>query len=235
MLFIFVVIIAFESARKQRTFRTRECETKVKKRATFDSSLFRHTSSSTTDRLRTCSSSQTPVKTNKKKERRVSVKQTNIGHHRLHEAEEEAPLERLSLFLSLSLSVGKKYTLQEGSFWLILCSVHHSVQQKELCVLRCIIIVSIISFHQKGERERERSEISLSRAQRARAAQARLGEIQNKKTSLFSCCSYSYLKLTHSIIRWNQSRRTAHKPFSFNNHRQSKSTPPFHSFYSQAL
>ena len=50
-------------------------------------------------------------------------------------------------------------------------------------------------------RERERSEISLSRAHRARAAQARLGEIQNKKTSLFSCCSYSYLKLTHSIIR----------------------------------
>jgi hypothetical protein len=31
MLFIFVVIIAFESAQKQRTLRTRECETKVKK------------------------------------------------------------------------------------------------------------------------------------------------------------------------------------------------------------
>jgi hypothetical protein len=43
------------------------------------------------------------------------VKQTNIGHHRLHEAEEEAPLERLSLFFFLSLSVGKKYTLQEGT------------------------------------------------------------------------------------------------------------------------
>lgn len=163
------------------------------------------------------------------------MKQTNIGHHRLHEAEEEAALERLSLFFFLSLSVGKKYTLQEGSFWLILCSVHHSVQQKELCVLRCIIIVSIISFHQKGEREREIRDLSLARAQRARATQARLGEIRNKKTSLFSCCSYSYLKLTHSIIRWNQSRRTAHKRFnSFNNHRQSKSTPPFLSFYSQA-
>jgi len=138
---------------------------------------------------------------NKQKKRKTGfsvMKQENIGHHRLHEAEEEEALERLSLFFFLSLSVGKKYTLQEGTASDSFCAVYITAFSKT--VLRCIIIVSIITFHQKGEK-RERSEISLSRAHRARAAQARLGEIQNKKTSLFSCCSYSYLKLTHSIIR----------------------------------
>ena len=82
-----------------------------------------------------------------------------------------------SLFLSLSLSVGKKYTLQEGTF----CAVYITAFSK--LIKRCIIIVSIITFHPKGERERDPR--SLSRAVRARATQARLGEIQNKKTSLF--------------------------------------------------
>jgi hypothetical protein len=104
------------------------------------------------------------------------VKKTNIGHHRLHEAEEEAPLERLSLFFFLSLSVGKKYTLQEGTF----CAVYITAFSNRL---RCIIIVSIITFHPKGERERDPR--SLSRALCARATQARLGEIRNKKNSLF--------------------------------------------------
>lgn len=135
---------------------------------------------------------------NKQKERKTgfssSTRLSTIGHHRLHEAEEEAALERLSLFFFLSLSVGKKYTLQEGTF----CAVytHHSVQQQ-------ITLYNHRQHHHlpsKG-REREIGDLSRARAQRARAAQARLGEIQNKKTSLFSCCSYSYLKLTHSIIR----------------------------------
>lgn len=133
---------------------------------------------------------------NKQKERKTGFSSMfgYIGHHRLHEAEEEeAALERLSLFFFLSLSVGKKYTLQEGTF----CAVYITAFSK---------LTTLYNHRQhhllpsKG-RERERSRISLSRAQRARAAQARLGEIQNKKTSLFSCCSYSYLKLTHSIIR----------------------------------
>jgi hypothetical protein len=44
---------------------------------------------------------------NKQKERKTgfssSTRLSTIGHHRLHEAEEEEALERLSLFLSLSL------------------------------------------------------------------------------------------------------------------------------------
>ena len=119
---------------------------------------------------------------NKQKKRKTGfsvMKQENIGHHRLHEAEEEeAALERLSLFFFLSLSVGKKYTLQEGTF----CAVytHHSVQQQ-------ITLYNHRQHHHlpsKG-REREIGDLSRARAQRARAAQARLGEIQNKKTSLF--------------------------------------------------
>ena len=107
-------------------------------------------------------------------------------------------LERLSLFFFLSLSVGKKYTLQEGKLLthFVQCTSQRSARSHTLYNHRQHHHPSI-----KRERERERSEISLSRAHRARAAQARLGEIQNKKTSLFSCCSYSYLKLTHSIIR----------------------------------
>ena len=179
-----------------------------------------------------CSSSQTPVKTNKKKERRVSVKQTNIGHHRLHEAEEEAPLERLSLFLSLSLSVGKKYTLQEGTASDSFCAVYITAFSKKYKLQRCVIIDSIASFHQEGERERERSEIYLART-RARAAQARWERYKTK--NLFSCL-FLFVSKTDSyegktVIRCNQSRRTAHKRESCNNHRQSQSTPPLLSFY----
>ena len=117
---------------------------------------------------------------NKQKERKTGFSSMfgYIGHHRLHEAEEEeAALERLSLFFFLSLSVGKKYTLQEGTF----CAVYITAFSK---------LTTLYNHRQhhllpsKG-RERERSRISLSRAQRARAAQARLGEIQNKKNSLF--------------------------------------------------
>jgi hypothetical protein len=96
------------------------------------------------------------------------------------------------LSFSFSLSLLGKNTLSKKAHF-VQCTTAFSNR------LRCIINVSIITFHQKGERERDPR--SLSRAHRARAAQARLGEIQNKKTSLFSCCSYSYLKLTHSIIR----------------------------------
>ena len=114
------------------------------------------------------------------------MKQENIGHHRLHEAEEEEALERLSLFFFLSLSVGKKYTLQEGTASDSFCAVYHSVQRSQ----RCVIIVSITSFHQKGEREREREKgrdprsLSLSRAHRARAAQARWERYETKNLSL---------------------------------------------------
>ena len=157
------------------------------------------------------------------------MKQTNIGHHRLHEAEEEAALERLSLFFFLSLSVGKKYTLQEGTF----CAVytHHSVQQQ--------ITLYIHRQHHhlpsKG-REREIGDLSRARAQRARAAQARLGEIRNKKTSLF----FVFVSKTDSYYYYSLKSKPPHgsyrkKSESCNNHRQSKSTPPFLSFYSQAL
>ena len=105
------------------------------------------------------------------------MKQTNIGHHRLHEAEEEAALERLSLFFFLSLSVGKKYTLQEGTF----CAVYHSVQQQ-------ITLYNQRQHHHlpsKG-RERERSEISLSRAHNAREQLKRAWERYETKKPLSS-------------------------------------------------
>jgi hypothetical protein len=103
------------------------------------------------------------------------VKQTNIGHHRLHEAEEEAALERLSLFFFLSLSVGKKYTLQEGTF----CAVYHSVQQQ-------ITLYNQRQHHHlpsKG-RERERSEISLARAPRESSSSAPGRDTKQKNLSL---------------------------------------------------
>jgi len=233
-----VVIIAFESAQKQRTFRTRECETKEKKRATFDSSLFRHTSSSTTERLRMCSSSQTPVKTNKKKERRVSVQVLDILFIIAFTKQKKKKHSKdflsffLSLSLSLSLSVGKKYTLQEGTASDSFCAVYITAFSKKYKLQRCVIIDSIASFHQEGERERERSEIYLART-RARAAQARWERYKTK--NLFSCL-FLFVSKTDSyegktVIRCNQSRRTAHKRESCNNHRQSQSTPPLLSFY----
>jgi hypothetical protein len=63
---------------------------------------------------------------NKQKKRKTGFSELsgNIVHHRLHEAEEEEALERLSLFFFLSLSVGKKYTLQEGTASDSFCAVY---------------------------------------------------------------------------------------------------------------
>jgi len=175
---------------------------------------------------------------NKQKERKTGFSSSfgYIVHHRLHEAEEEEALERLSLFfslsLSLSLSVGKKYTLQEGTASDSFCAVYITAFSKKYKLQRCVIIDSIASFHQEGERERERSEIYLART-RARAAQARWERYKTK--NLFSCL-FLFVSKTDSyegktVIRCNQSRRTAHKRESCNNHRQSQSTPPLLSFY----
>ena len=132
---------------------------------------------------------------NKQKERKTgfssSTKLSTIGHHRLHEAEEEEALERLSLFFFLSLSVGKKYTLQEGTF----CAVYITAFSK---------LTTLYNHRQhhllpsKG-RERERDLGSLSRAHNAREQLKRAWERYKTKKPLSS--SYSYLKLTHSIIR----------------------------------
>ena len=81
------------------------------------------------------------------------------------------------LSFSFSLSLLGKNTLSKKAHF-VQCTSQRSANWQ-----RCIIIVSIITFHQKGERERDPR--SLSRAHRARAAQARLGEIRNKKNSLF--------------------------------------------------
>ena len=84
-----------------------------------------------------------------------------------------------SLFLSLSLCWEKIHSPRRTSD--SFCAVYITAFSK---------LTTLYNHRQhhllpsKG-RERERSRISLSRAQRARAAQARLGEIQNKKTSLF--------------------------------------------------
>ena len=131
---------------------------------------------------------------NKQKERKTGFSSSfgYIGHHRLHEAEEEeAALERLSLFFFLSLSVGKKYTLQEGTF----CAVYITAFSK---------LTTLYNHRQhhllpsKG-RERERDLGSLSRAHNAREQLKRAWERYKTKKTLSS--SYSYLKLTHSIIR----------------------------------
>ena len=131
---------------------------------------------------------------NKQKERKTGFSSSfgYIGHHRLHEAEEEeAALERLSLFFFLSLSVGKKYTLQEGTF----CAVYITAFSK---------LTTLYNHRQhhllpsKG-RERERDLGSLSRAHNAREQLKRAWERYKTKKPLSS--SYSYLKLTHSIIR----------------------------------
>ena len=120
----------------------------------------------------------------------------NIGHHRLHEAEEEEALERLSLFFFLSLSVGKKYTLQEGTASDSFCAVYITAFSK--------LTITLYNHRQhhllpsKG-RERERDPRSLSRAHNAREQLKRAWERYKTKKPLSS--SYSYLKLTHSIIR----------------------------------
>ena len=122
---------------------------------------------------------------NKQKKRKTGfsvMKQENIGHHRLHEAEEEEALERLSLFFFLSLSVGKKYTLQEGTASDSFCAVYITAFSSRRSSLCCVIIVSIISFHQKGERER--SEISLARAPRESSSSAPGRDTKQKNLSL---------------------------------------------------
>ena len=96
-----------------------------------------------------------------------------------------------SLFLSLSLCWEKIHSPRRH----ILCSVHHSVQQTD------ITLYNHRQHHllpSKG-RERERDLGSLSRAHNAREQLKRAWERYKTKKPLSS--SYSYLKLTHSIIR----------------------------------
>ena len=64
---------------------------------------------------------------NKQKERKTGFSSSfgYIGHHRLHEAEEEEEaLERLSLFLSLSLSLLGKNTLSKKAASDSFCAVY---------------------------------------------------------------------------------------------------------------
>ena len=77
-----------------------------------------------------------------------------------------------SLFLSLSLSVGKKYTLQEGTAPDSFCAVYITAFRNRRCSLCCVIIVSITSFHQKGEREREIRDLSRARTAREQLKRA---------------------------------------------------------------
>ena len=144
-----------------------------------------------------------------KKERRVSVNFLGILFIIAFTKQKKKKRSKDFLSFSFSLSLLGKNTLSKKAHF-VQCTSQRSAKR----TLRITLYNHRQHHHlpSKG-REREISEISLARAHRARAAQARLGEIQNKKTSLFSCCSYSYLKLTHSIIRWNQSRRTAHNQF----------------------
>ena len=123
-----------------------------------------------------CSSSQNPAKTNKKKERRVSASSVwKYCSSSPSRSRRRSTRKTFSRFLSLSLSVGKKYSLQEGTASDSFCAVYITAFQR---LQHCVIIVSIISFHQNGERERERSEISL-----ARTRESALGDTK-QKTSL---------------------------------------------------
>jgi len=124
-----------------------------------------------------CSSSQNPAKTNKKKERRVSASSVwkYCSSSPSRSRRRRSTRKTFSRFLSLSLSVGKKYSLQEGTASDSFCAVYITAFQR---LQHCVIIVSIISFHQNGERERERSEISL-----ARTRESALGDTK-QKTSL---------------------------------------------------
>ena len=139
---------------------------------------------------------------NKQKKRKTGfsvMKQENIGHHRLHEAEEEEALERLSLFFFLSLSVGKKYTLQEGTASDSFCAVYITAFSKfKLRIALCNHRQHHLLPSKGRERERERSEISLSRTPRESSSSAP-GRDTKQKKPLSS--SYSYLKLTHIILR----------------------------------
>ena len=99
------------------------------------------------------------------------------------------------LSFSFSLSLLGKNTLSKKAASDSFCAVYITAFSK--LTIRCIIIVSIITFHQKGERERDPR--SLSRAHNAREQLKRAWERYKTKKPLSS--SYSYLKLTHSIIR----------------------------------
>ena len=136
---------------------------------------------------------------NKQKERKTGFSSSfgYIGHHRLHEAEEEAPLERLSLFLSLSLCWEKIHSPRRQ---LLTHFVQCTSQRSAKRTLR-ITLYNHRQHHllpSKG-RERERDPRSLSRAHNAREQLKRAWERYKTKKPLSS--SYSYLKLTHSIIR----------------------------------
>ena len=138
---------------------------------------------------------------NKQKERKTgfssNTKLSTIVHHRLHEAEEEAPLERLSLFLSLSLCWEKIHSPRRQ---LLTHFVQCTSQRSAKRTLR-ITLYNHRQHHllpSKG-RERERDPRSLSRAHNAREQLKRAWERYKTKKPLSS--SYSYLKLTHSIIR----------------------------------
>ena len=136
---------------------------------------------------------------NKQKKRKTGFSELsgNIVHHRLHEAEEEEALERLSLFLSLSLCWEKIHSPRRQL-------LTHFVQCTITAFSSKAVRITLYNHRQhhhlpsKG-RERERSEISLSRAHNAREQLKRAWERYETKNPLSS--SYSYLKLTHSIIR----------------------------------
>jgi hypothetical protein len=139
---------------------------------------------------------------NKQKKRKTGfsvMKQENIGHHRLHEAEEEEALERLSLFFFLSLSVGKKYTLQEGTASDSFCAVYITAFSGHS------VVYSSSASHPSIKREREKGrerkgeirDLSLSRARTAREQLKRAGRDTKQKTSLFSC-SFVFVSKTGS-------------------------------------
>ena len=115
--------------------------------------------------------------TNKKKKYISLMKQQNIRHHRLNEAEEEEALERLSLFFFLSLCWEKIHSPRRHSFWLILRSVHHSVQfSKEL-----IMLCNRRQHHLLPSKGREREIRDLSRARTAREQLKRAGRDTKQK------------------------------------------------------
>ena len=123
----------------------------------------------------------TKSRQNKQKERKTGFSQQRleilfiIAFTKQKKKKHSKDFLSFSLSLSLSLSVGKKYSLQEGTASDSFCAVYITAFQR---LQHCVIIVSIISFHQNGERERERSEISL-----ARTRESALGDTK-QKTSL---------------------------------------------------
>jgi hypothetical protein len=126
---------------------------------------------------------------NKQKKRKTGfsvMKQENIGHHRLHEAEEEEALERLSLFFFLSLSLLGKNTLSKKA-QLLTHFVQCTSQRSEIRLL-LIMLCNHRQHHllpSKG-REREREIRDLSRARTAREQLKRAWERYKTKKPLSS-------------------------------------------------